>query len=142
MNFIALQYERDRLSRLLINIQSWGSPHDWVSKLKYRRFSVPSLSVPFSCFLFIFYLPRFYLLFLPWLPCHFYLVVMEQHQQHDAVWEPTSQGSPHLQTQLQEGSRLTFFFLEDTIKTNEDEKCLFVCIYFNSFKLKIKSCWL
>ena len=24
------------------------------------------------------------------------------------LWEPTSQGSPHLQTQLQDGSRLTF----------------------------------
>ena len=35
--------------------------------------------VPFSYFLFIFYLPgapyRIFLLFLPWLPCHFYLVI-------------------------------------------------------------------
>ena len=26
------------------------------------------------------------------------------------LWKPTSQGSPHLQTQLQNGSRLTFFW--------------------------------
>ena len=39
-------------------------------------------SIPFSYFLFIFYLPvasyRIFLLFHPWLPCHFYLVVIEQ----------------------------------------------------------------
>ena len=32
-------------------------------------------SVPFSYFLFISYLPRIFLLFLPWLPCHFHLVI-------------------------------------------------------------------
>ena len=41
--------------------------------------------VPFSYFLFIVYLPRFtspdLLLFLPWLPCHFYRVIIEQQQQ-------------------------------------------------------------
>ena len=40
--------------------------------------------VPFSYFLFIFYLPQWtlpdFLLFLPWLPFHFHLVVIEQQQ--------------------------------------------------------------
>jgi len=37
---------------------------------------------------------RIFLLFLPWLPCHFHFVVIK-HQQVKPLWETTSQVSPH-----------------------------------------------
>ena len=47
-----------------------------------RRFPFYLILIILLCFLFVFHLPgapyRIFFLFLPWLPCHFYLVASEQ----------------------------------------------------------------
>ena len=46
--------------------------------------------ISFSCFSFPGASYRIFLLFLPWLPCHFYLVVIEQQQQNNTTTLPTA----------------------------------------------------
>ena len=58
----------------------------YISKLNFKTVSVfpsldPSLIFPFHLAPFLGAPYRIFLLFLPWLPCHFYLVVIEQQQQ-------------------------------------------------------------
>ena len=67
-----------------------------ICKLKYKQFLSYLLS---TLFLFPFHLffpgapNRIFLLFLPWLPCHFYLVVIEQQQQQQLTIRFKLEGS-------------------------------------------------
>ena len=70
---------------LMLRLMLVTSPSNWTP----RRFPVlPSLDpyISFSCFTFPGAPYRIFLLFHPWLPCHFYLVIEQQHWAKAIAW--------------------------------------------------------